>query len=236
MSIKLNGSTAGSVSLDAPASTTGSNDIAFKLPIADGSANQVIKTDGSGNLGFISSPNWVHTAETALNGNSVVVENGVPDGASHIRYLLRYVSVSGASSSAQPFIQVELNNNGTIKNSNWLGASTTTRNGSAQVQGSTDRTDGLTLWHGYTHGGNTLFGVVDIYRIGTSGSDGTNYYVNFQGLGNSASTGYDATHSGQAYFELGTNSTDYVSGLRLSTGSSSVTFDNGYVQQSYLLS
>ena len=69
MSIKLNGSTAGSVSLDAPASTTGSNDIAFMLPIADGSANQVIKTDGSGNLGFISSPNWVHTAETALNGN-----------------------------------------------------------------------------------------------------------------------------------------------------------------------
>ena len=57
MSIKLNGSTAGSVSLDAPASTTGSADINFKLPVADGSANQVIKTDGSGNLGFISSPN-----------------------------------------------------------------------------------------------------------------------------------------------------------------------------------
>ena len=52
MTIKLNGSTAGSVSLDAPASTTGSADIAFKLPVADGSAGQVIKTDGSGNLSF----------------------------------------------------------------------------------------------------------------------------------------------------------------------------------------
>lgn len=52
MTIKLNGSTAGSVSLDAPASTTGNADIAFKLPVADGSANQVIKTDGSGNLSF----------------------------------------------------------------------------------------------------------------------------------------------------------------------------------------
>ena len=81
-----------------------------------------------------------------------------------------------------------------------------------------------------------MFGVIDIYRIGTNGSDGTNYYINFQGLGNSTNSGYDATHSGQAYFELGTNSTDYVSGLRLSTGSGSVTFDNGYIQQSYLLS
>jgi hypothetical protein len=56
MTIKLNGSTAGSVSLDAPASTTGNADIAFKLPVADGSANQVLKTDGSGNLGFVAQP------------------------------------------------------------------------------------------------------------------------------------------------------------------------------------
>ncbi len=234
MTIKLNGSTAGSVSLDAPASTTGNADISFKLPVADGSANQVIKTDGSGNLGFVApTATWVHTAETALNGNVVVIENGVPDGASHIRYLLRYVSTSGTS---QPFIQVELNNNGTIKNSNYIGASTTTRGSGTQVQGNSDKTDGLNIWQGYTSGGNTLFGVIDIYRIGTNGSDGTNYYINFQGLGNSTNSGYDATHSGQAYFELGTNSTDYVSGLRLSTGSGSVTFDNGYIQQSYLLS
>jgi hypothetical protein len=52
MTIKLNGSTAGSVALDAPASTTGNADIAFKLPVADGGADQVLKTDGSGNLSF----------------------------------------------------------------------------------------------------------------------------------------------------------------------------------------
>ena len=56
MTIKLNGSTAGSVALDAPASTTGNADINFKLPVADGSANQVLKTDGSGNLGWASQP------------------------------------------------------------------------------------------------------------------------------------------------------------------------------------
>ena len=52
MTIKLNGSTAGSVALDAPASTTGNADIQFKLPVADGSAGQGLKTDGSGQLAF----------------------------------------------------------------------------------------------------------------------------------------------------------------------------------------
>jgi len=52
MTIKLNGSTAGSVALDAPASTTGSANIAFTLPVADGSTGQFMKTDGSGNLSF----------------------------------------------------------------------------------------------------------------------------------------------------------------------------------------
>ena len=52
MTVKLVGSSSGSVALDAPASTTGGANIEFKLPVADGSANQVIKTDGSGNLSF----------------------------------------------------------------------------------------------------------------------------------------------------------------------------------------
>ena len=52
MTIKLNGSTAGSVALDAPASTTGNADIAFKLPVADGTAGQILTTDGSGNLSW----------------------------------------------------------------------------------------------------------------------------------------------------------------------------------------
>jgi|TARA_R100000458_G_C8274537_1_gene249501 hypothetical protein len=52
MSIKLNAQSGGSVALDAPTQTTSSADVAFKLPVADGSANQVLKTDGSGNLSF----------------------------------------------------------------------------------------------------------------------------------------------------------------------------------------
>ena len=52
MSIKLNAASGGSVALDAPTQTTSSEDLTFKLPVADGSANQLLKTDGSGNLGW----------------------------------------------------------------------------------------------------------------------------------------------------------------------------------------
>ena len=175
----------------------------------------------------------MHGTETALNGNVTLIKNGVPDGASHIRYLFRYVS---CNSNAQPYVQVEYNNNGTIKNSNYQTCSTTTRNGSPQVQGDSDKTDGLQLWYGYTNPGNILHGVLNIYRIGTSGTDGTNMYMDFHGMGNSSSNCYDATHSAQAYFEIGTGSTDYVSGIKISTQNGAVQFDNGYIQQSYLLS
>ena len=52
MSIKLNAQSGGSVALDAPTQTTGSADLTFKLPVADGNAGQALKTDGSGQLGF----------------------------------------------------------------------------------------------------------------------------------------------------------------------------------------
>ena len=200
-----------------------------------GTAGQVLTSQGSGSADQWATPasGWVHGTETALNGNVTLIKNGVPDGASHIRYLFRYVSTN---STAQPYVQVEYNNNGTIKNSNYQTCSTTTRNGSPQVQGDSDKTDGLQLWYGYTNAGNILHGVLDIYRIGTNGSDGTNMYMDFRGMGNSSSSGYDATHSAQGYFEIGTGSTDYVSGIKISTQNGAVQFDNGYIQQSYLLS
>ena len=50
--LKPTGGGAGSVSLKAPAATTGNADVPFVLPVADGSANQLLKTDGSKNLGW----------------------------------------------------------------------------------------------------------------------------------------------------------------------------------------
>ena len=50
MTLKLNGSSSGYAAIDAPASA-GSNTLV--LPTSNGSANQVLKTDGSGNLAWV---------------------------------------------------------------------------------------------------------------------------------------------------------------------------------------
>ena len=51
--IKLNATSGGgSVSLEAPTSTTSNANVELKLPVADGSADQVLSTNGSGQLAF----------------------------------------------------------------------------------------------------------------------------------------------------------------------------------------
>ena len=66
-SLKLKHSGGNSVSLNPPTSAPTSSDVAFKLPNADGSANQLLKTDGSGNLGWIADvgmiKNWNYTTD-----------------------------------------------------------------------------------------------------------------------------------------------------------------------------
>ena len=56
MTLKLNGSSSGSVSIDAPASTTSGADITFALPVADGSSGQALTTNASGQLAFSTIP------------------------------------------------------------------------------------------------------------------------------------------------------------------------------------
>ncbi len=51
-SIKLKHSGGNAVSLHPPTSAPSASDVQFKLPTADGSAGQALKTDGSGNLSF----------------------------------------------------------------------------------------------------------------------------------------------------------------------------------------
>ena len=70
MTIKLNGSTAGSDALDAPASTTGNADIAFNLPVADGTSGQALTTNGSGALSFatVSTPTYTEYSTQTIGG------------------------------------------------------------------------------------------------------------------------------------------------------------------------
>ena len=71
MTLKLNGSSSGSVSIDAPASTTGGADVALTLPVNDGDANQVLQTNGSGALTWADGPSgWVKVFSTSTTHNS----------------------------------------------------------------------------------------------------------------------------------------------------------------------
>ena len=79
MTIKLVGSSSGSVALDAPASTTGGANIEFKLPVADGSAGQVLQTDGSGNLSWVTpTQDYVKLSEgesASYGGSALTFDN-----------------------------------------------------------------------------------------------------------------------------------------------------------------
>ena len=88
MSLKLNGATSGSIELDVPAAI--GSDIGFTLPGADGSAGQVLATNGAGVLSFINrlewdqwklTQNWTTnnaiTAWTRDNYNSIALQGGV---------------------------------------------------------------------------------------------------------------------------------------------------------------
>ena len=55
-SIKLKHSGGNSVSLNPPTSAPTSSEVAFKLPTSDGSSGQVLQTDGSGNLSWVTLP------------------------------------------------------------------------------------------------------------------------------------------------------------------------------------
>ena len=80
-SIKLKHSNGNSVSLNPPTSL--SSDVEFKLPTADGSAGQVLKSDGSGNLGFVAQSlagiteldMWVMTGNHSADSGSVLNNN-----------------------------------------------------------------------------------------------------------------------------------------------------------------
>ena len=79
MSIKLKHSGGNSVSLNPPTSAPTSSEVAFKLPTSDGSAGQVLKTDGSGNLSWVNlggiteADQFLLTSDLTVSGTATTV-------------------------------------------------------------------------------------------------------------------------------------------------------------------
>ncbi len=74
MTLKLNGSTSGSVSIDAPASTTGGADVTLTLPVNDGDADQYLQTNGSGVLSFATVANTITSGSLTSVGTSTHID------------------------------------------------------------------------------------------------------------------------------------------------------------------
>ena len=75
--IKLVHSGGNSVSLAVPTSNPSSSEVEFKLPQADGTSGQVLKTDGSGNLSFAATTDnntFVKLASTTVSSSTAQVD------------------------------------------------------------------------------------------------------------------------------------------------------------------
>ena len=81
-SIKLKHSGGNSVSLNPPTSAPTSSEVAFKLPNADGSSGQFLKTDGSTNLSFATVAT-TEAASTPKVGSSSHVRQTVASGLTY---------------------------------------------------------------------------------------------------------------------------------------------------------
>ena len=76
--IKLNAASGGgSVSLQAPTSTTGNANVEFKLPVADGTSGQALTTNASGQLAFATVSDGIPTGVIVMWSGSVAT---IPSG------------------------------------------------------------------------------------------------------------------------------------------------------------
>ena len=86
-SLKLNAdSGGGSVALSGPSSTTSNAAIALKLPVADGSANQILKTDGSGQLGWATDNSGISLSGSTDNTIATVTGANALQGEANLTF------------------------------------------------------------------------------------------------------------------------------------------------------
>jgi len=93
--VRLNGSSSGFVTLDAPASA-GNNTLV--LPTGNGTANQALVTDGSGTLSFADRGRMtLATAQNSTSGTSIDFTS-IPSWVKRITVMFNGVSTNGSSS------------------------------------------------------------------------------------------------------------------------------------------
>ncbi len=183
--IKLNAASGGgSVSLKAPSTTTSNAAVELQLPVADGSAGQFMKTDGSGNLAFAAAGGggkFLQIVGATYSSNITIITSTTYQDTG-----LTCNITTSASGHAGVLVLV----NGALGgNSNTSGGE-----GVAQmnlVRGSTQLTEVVRgCWGGNVSGAVTdTYGAtpMNFYDTGTSASTTYTYKVQFKMTSNSAS-------------------------------------------------
>jgi hypothetical protein len=114
VTVRLNGSTSGYTELDAPA-VAGSNTLV--LPTGNGTADQVIATNGSGTLSFVDRGRMVlETAKASTSGTSVDF-TGIPSWVKRVTVMFSGVSTNGTSP-----VQIRIGTSGGVVSSGYSGA------------------------------------------------------------------------------------------------------------------
>ncbi len=137
------------VSLNSPTSAPTSADVAFKLPNADGTNGQVLKTDGSGNLSFgavTDNNTWVKLSTITASDDSAVTFTNSITGAfdTYDIYVIQFTQLRPASDDETFGMRVQ------ISGSNYTGSEYKTRVANAS-------------------GGSTAYGAADRFRFQING-------------------------------------------------------------------
>ena len=220
MTLKLNGSTDGSVSIDAPADTSPSGtDVTLTLPTSAGSSGQYLQTDGSGGLSWqtvatgVDGFTWLTGQD--LNGEAAVTFTGIPTTANIIKIGFAEVSQNGTFSGGQINVRV---GNGSINSS-------TNYRYAGSYGGTAHDSDSASEWRliapAFT-AGNTLFnGTMELIRIASA-----NWWCCSWNLGDHG--GNNETNVGGGFYN---GSSGLIDRIQIFNGNS--TFDDGNVVVGY---
>jgi len=115
LTFRLNGSTSGYTEIDAPA-VAGSNTLV--LPTGNGSAGNILGTDGSGNLSWVNGRMVQGTAQNSTSGTSIDFTS-IPSWVKRITVMFDGVSTNGTSP-----ICIQLGDSGGIETTGYNGGST----------------------------------------------------------------------------------------------------------------
>ena len=200
MSIKLKGSTAGSVALDAPANTSPSgSDISFTLPIADGSSGQVLTTNGSGALSFANAGKILQVVQTAKTDSFSFSPSSTPEFGT-----VCSVTITPSSTSSKILVLYTINarSGGTNQGHGTRVLRGSTAIGIGDTNGSRTRAGMGSFFSSASYRNRSISQVIldtpsttsaTTYNLQIGGESSATYYVN-AGEGNSSAYMQSATH------------------------------------------